>query len=252
LLRWRHPDRGIIGAGAFIETLAESSIASEVGKWTIRTSCQRASAWRAIGLQLGRLSVNLFPSQLHDASLLKDTEDILRQTGLPPEALELEITENIALNHEDESGPLQKLHEIGVKFAFDDFGTGYASLSNLARFPVSRIKIDRSFVRNITDRAQDAAIVSSLITMAHNLGLGVIAEGVETDAQAALLLNEKCEEAQGFLYAKPLQADEFERYLMTNPFALSAEGTVINQPNRSDVDQKHKRHPSRRKVWRRA
>jgi EAL domain-containing protein (putative c-di-GMP-specific phosphodiesterase class I) len=129
----------------------------------------------------------------------------------------------VALNYEDPTGPLLKLHERGIKLAFDDFGTGYASLNYLARFPVSRIKIDRSFVGKLTDNADDAAIVRSLIGMAHNLNLEVIAEGVETDAQAAFLLNERCQEAQGFLYSKPLPADQFEAYLRTRRLALQVD-----------------------------
>jgi predicted signal transduction protein with EAL and GGDEF domain len=213
LLRWRHPERGILAPGAFIETLAESAIAGDVGRWIIHTACERTAAWRAIGLPLSRISVNLFPVQLHSDALLKDIEGALRATALPPEVLELEITENIALKYEDATGPLQKLRDMGVQIAFDDFGTGYASLSYLTRFPLSRIKIDRSFVRKVTDNAEDAAIVRSLIAIAHNLGLQVTAEGVETQAQAAFLQREHCEEAQGFLYAAPLAAAEFEAYL---------------------------------------
>ena len=221
LLRWRHPERGVLEPWAFIETLADSSIAPDVGRWIIQAACERASAWRATGLPLGRIGVNLFPMQLHlhGEALLKDIDNALRQTGLPGEALELEITENVALNYGDTIGLLQKLSQRGVKLAFDDFGTGYASLSYLTRFPLSRIKIDRSFVRNITDNAEHAAIVRSLIAMAHNLGLGVIAEGVETEAEAAFLLKEQCEEAQGFLYAKPLPAGEFADYLRTRQLA---------------------------------
>ncbi len=126
-----------------------------------------------------------------------DIDEALQATGLPAGALELEITENVALNFED-AAVLQKLRDKGVKLAFDDFGTGYASLSYLTRFPLARIKIDRSFVGKITDDAGDAAIVRSLIAMAHNLGLEVIAEGVETRAQAEFLLNEQCQEAQGY------------------------------------------------------
>ena len=186
LLRWRHPERGILAPGAFIETLAESSIAPEVGQWIIKTACEQAAQWRRDGLPLSRVAVNLFPSQAHDEALVKDVDDALQASGLPPEALELEITEFVALNHEDPAGPLLKLHEKGVKFAFDDFGTGYASLNYLTRFPVSRIKIDRSFVAKITDDAEDAAIVRSLIAMAHNLELEVIAEGVETNATSGV------------------------------------------------------------------
>ena len=186
LLRWRHPQRGVLAPGAFIDTLAESAIASGVGRWIIRTACEQAAAWRAMGLPLVRVGVNLFPSQAYDEALSQDVMEALRDFGLPADALELEITENIALNRED-SAVLQRLHDAGVKLAFDDFGTGYASLSYLTRLPLSRIKIDRSFVGKITRDAQDAAIVRSLIAMAHNLELGVIAEGVETSQQADFL-----------------------------------------------------------------
>ena len=190
----------------------QAPIAPEVSRWIIRTACEKISHWRAAGLPLGRMGVNLFPSQLADEALLTDIDDALAATGLPADALELEITENVALNFEDAT-VLQKLREKGVKLAFDDFGTGYASLSYLTRFPLARIKIDRSFVGKITDDAGDTAIVRALIAMAHNLGLEVIAEGVETSAQAEFLRNEHCEEAQGYLYAKPLPAAEFEAYL---------------------------------------
>ena len=157
-----------------------------------------------------------------DDTLLHDLDEALRETGLPPEALELEITENVALDFGD-APVLQKIHDRGIKIAFDDFGTGYASLSYLKRFPLSRIKIDRSFVGKVTDDEGDAAIVRSLIAMAHNLNLEVIAEGVETTAQAAFLLNHKCEEAQGYLYAKPLPAFEFEAYLRSHLLADAIE-----------------------------
>jgi EAL domain-containing protein (putative c-di-GMP-specific phosphodiesterase class I) len=218
LIRWRHPVRGILAPGVFIDTLAASAIAPDVSRWIIRTACAKTAAWRAAGLQLGRIAVNLFPSQLADDSLLADIDDALGATGLPAEALELEITENVALNF-DGAAVLQKLHDKGVKLAFDDFGTGYASLSYLTRFPLARIKIDRSFVGKITDDAGDAAIVRSLIAMADNLGLDVIAEGVETRAQAEFLLKERCPEAQGYLYAKPLSANDFEAYLCTRHLA---------------------------------
>jgi predicted signal transduction protein with EAL and GGDEF domain len=222
LLRWRHPTAGILAPGAFIDTLAASAIAPEVSRWIIRTACTRTAAWRAAGFPLGRIAVNVFPSQLTDESLLRDLEQALRDTGLPAGVLELEITENVALDFEDEVA-LRKIHERGIKLALDDFGTGYASLSYLTRFPLERIKIDRGFIGKITDDAGDAAIVRSLIAMAHNLGLAVIAEGVETTAQAAFLINEKCEEAQGYLYAKPLPTAEFEAYLRSRSIADPAE-----------------------------
>jgi diguanylate cyclase (GGDEF)-like protein/PAS domain S-box-containing protein len=214
LLRWRHPVRGIIAPGAFIDTLAASAIANDVSRWVIRTACDQMAALHAAGLALCRIGVNLFPTQLHDETLLQDIEDALGATGLPAEALELEITENVALNFEGAS-VLRKIRERGVKLAFDDFGTGYASLSYLTRFPLARIKIDRSFVGNVTEDTGAAGIVRSLIAMAHNLDLEVIAEGVETEAQADFLSAERCEEAQGYLYAQPLAAADFEAYLRT-------------------------------------
>jgi len=214
LLRWRHPVRGILAPGAFIDALGESPVVCEVGSWILQTACEKGAAWRAMGLPPVRIGVNLFPAQFHDGALLKDVEAALLQTGLSAECLELEITENIALGHDDKMLPqLRALRERGVGLAFDDFGTGYASLSYLTRYPLSRIKIDRSFVQKITDNGQDTAIVRSIIVMAHNLGLEVIAEGVETPAQAMFLQAEGCEEVQGFLYAKPLPIAEFEDFL---------------------------------------
>jgi diguanylate cyclase (GGDEF)-like protein/PAS domain S-box-containing protein len=232
LLRWRHPERGLIVPAAFIDALAESSIAPEVGRWIIRTACAQTAAWHGAGLTLNRMGVNLFPAQAHSQDLLQDVEDALRATGLRADSLELEITENAALNFEDSNTTLRKVQALGVRLAFDDFGTGYASLNHLTRFPIWRIKIDRSFVNRITNSVEDAAIVRSLIAMAHNLGLRVVAEGVETEAQAAFLLKEQCEEAQGYLYAKPLPAAEFEAYLRGRRLGLPAEGSIEDAPAR--------------------
>jgi len=212
LIRWRHPERGILAPGVFIDTLAASSIAPAVSRWIVETACVATAKWRGEGLALGRIGVNLFPNQLGDDALLTDIDQVLQATGLPAGTLELEITENVALNFED-AEVLQKLRDKGLMLAFDDFGTGYASLSYLTRFPLARIKIDRSFVAKITDDTGDAAIVRSLIAMAHNLGLEVIAEGVETRAQAEFLVKEQCQEAQGFLFGRPLPAAEFEALL---------------------------------------
>jgi diguanylate cyclase (GGDEF)-like protein/PAS domain S-box-containing protein len=220
LLRWRHPQRGLVGPGAFIQTLAESSLASAVGAWVIRDACAKTAAWRAMGLSLNRMSVNLFPTQCRDLGLLAEVESALLMSGLPADILELEISETFALDNDDSIRPLQELQNAGIKLAFDDFGTGYASLSYLTKFPVSRIKIDRSFIARVADDAENAAIVRSLIAMAHNLKLGIIAEGVETPAQARFLLEERCEEAQGFLYAEPLSAADFEAYLRERRLAL--------------------------------
>jgi len=221
LLRWRHPSRGLLSPAAFIEPLAQSPIASEVGRWIIRSACEHAARWRAMGLPLVRMGVNLFPPQLGDDALIAAVEDALGHSGLAAEALELEITENVALNHEEAIVPIRHLHDRGVRLALDDFGTGYASLNCLTRFPLTRIKIDRHFVADIAADAEDAAIVRSLITMARNLGIEVIAEGVETEAQAEFLRREQCAEAQGFFYARPLPASEFEAFLRSRRLAAA-------------------------------
>ena len=219
LLRWRHPERGLLAPGAFVDALAANPIAPEVGAWIARTACMQTAAWRNDGFMLSRIAVNLFSNHLHHASFINDIEDALKVSGLPSHVLELEIVENVALNNEGAAKPLHRLRESGVQLAFDDFGTGFASLSYLTLFPVTHIKIDRSFVAKVGNSARDAAIVRSLIAMAHSMELDVIAEGIETEAQAAFLLDEQCEEAQGFLYSKPLPAGEFAAYLGAAHFA---------------------------------
>jgi diguanylate cyclase (GGDEF)-like protein/PAS domain S-box-containing protein len=215
LLRWRHPQRGLLGPALFIDALARSPVALDVGRWILRTACGAAAAWRTNGHAI-RVGVNLFPAHFHHGNLAEDVKAALLETGLPAEALELEITENIALSHDEALlAPLRALRATGVGLAFDDFGTGYASLSCLTRYPLSRIKIDQSFVRKIDDKStsEDAAIVRSMIAMAHNLGLEVTAEGVEIPAQAAFLRDLKCNEVQGFYFAKPLPVHEFEEFI---------------------------------------
>jgi diguanylate cyclase (GGDEF)-like protein/PAS domain S-box-containing protein len=241
LLRWRHPERGILMPGAFIEPLATSAIALDVGRWIILTACQKAAAWRAMGLSPGRIGINVFPPQFQGDVLLQAIEEAIRQTNLPPESIEIEITENSTLNHDDAAEALQKLHEKRISIAFDDFGTGYASLSYLTRFPLSRIKIDRSFVRKIIDDADAAAIVRSLIVLAHNLGLEVIAEGVETEAQAEFLLGEGCEEAQGFLYGRPLSAVDFEKYLRSRQLTNKAVDRLRRRSRRAAQSRRQTR-----------
>lgn len=231
LIRWHHPERGVLAPGAFIDALAESPVVLEVGRWILMTACKSAARWRAKGLPPLRMGVNLFPAQFRYGTLLDDVEHALSESGLPPEALELEITENIALGNDDAMlAPLKKLRAKGINIAFDDFGTGYASLSYLTRYPLTRIKIDRSFVQKITEQssAEDTAIVRSIITMARNLKLQVTAEGVETFAQLTFLRSEGCHELQGFLLSKPLPADQFETFLAANASSAAKDGARRN------------------------
>ena len=213
LLRWSQ-NRTLVAPGAFIEMLAASPIAASVGSWILRTACEAAVSWRQPDLQPIRIAVNLFPSQYYDPSFAAEIEQVLADTGLAPDSLELEITENIALGENVAAiEPLRRLRQRGVRIALDDFGTGYASLSFLTRMPLTGIKIDQNFVRGLPSDPNLAAIVRSLIAMAHNLGLKVIAEGVETSDQVRFLVAEGCDEAQGFLFARPLSASAFSALL---------------------------------------
>ncbi|MDE5446366.1 EAL domain-containing protein [Bradyrhizobium sp. CSA207] len=216
LLRWQHPERGILAPAAFIDALCKSAVAVETGRWILATACKTAALWRAKGLPPIRIGVNLFPAQFRNGSLLQDVEQALAESGLPAESLELEITENIALGREEETlSSLKALRARGVAIAFDDFGTGYASLSCLTRYPLTRIKIDRTFIQKIDAQSplEESAIVRSIIMMGRNLGLDVTAEGVETAAQADFLGAEGCAELQGFFFSRPVPADVFERYV---------------------------------------
>ena len=237
LLRWHHPERGLLEPHAFHEVLSDTALAVDVGRWVLATACAQAAAWRRDGFRFSRMAVNLFPKQLRHPSLIEDVEAALRDSGLPAELLELEITEDIALNHEEAAKPLAQLRGQGVKLAFDDFGTGFASLRYLTLFPVTRIKIDRAFVKGVADDPKSAAIVRSLLSMARSLGLAVIAEGVETNAQAAFLRSEQCDEAQGYLYGRPQSVADFAIQLsvtrLVATFPAAAGDDVIIAPGAS-------------------
>lgn len=209
LLRWRHPERGLLTPAVFLETLERSRHARLVGAWIIGEACRQAASWRDAGFDL-RIGVNLFGEQLVAGDLVEVVEAALLAAGLPPKALEIELTENIALRQQPGMlTPLRALLDRGVGIAFDDFGTGFASLTALKDFPVTRLKIDRSFVTKLAPGNHDAAIVESVLTLACSLGLEVIAEGIETSAQEAFLASSGCHEGQGYRYGKPMDADTF-------------------------------------------
>jgi diguanylate cyclase (GGDEF)-like protein len=209
LLRWRHPTRGLLSPSLFLEALETSPHACAVGYWIIDEACQQAAAWRADGLTL-RIGINLFGEQLRAGGLAEKIEAILARWALPPEMLELELTENIALRHEQGMlAPLRILRARGVGIAFDDFGTGFASLTMLKDFPLTRLKIDRGFIASLPEGAHDAAIVDALLALGRNLSLEVIAEGIETAAQAEFLAARGCSEGQGYLFSRPLPPEAF-------------------------------------------
>jgi diguanylate cyclase (GGDEF)-like protein/PAS domain S-box-containing protein len=209
LLRWNHPTRGLLTPASFIEVLSHKPSAAEIGDWILRTACRQAAAWvrRVPGFRIG---VNLFEAQFRSGRLLTVVQEALAEFDLPATALELEIVENVLLRHD--AGTLrllQDLRRLGVGLAFDDYGTGYASLSLLKQYPVSRLKIDRSFMRDVHVDRENAAVVQAVLHLGESFGMDVIAEGVESEAQRDFLYRCGCAEAQGYLFGAPIPARDF-------------------------------------------
>ncbi|MET0050959.1 MAG: EAL domain-containing protein, partial [Candidatus Thiodiazotropha sp.] len=226
LVRWNHPELGLVPPSRFIPLAEETSLIQPMGEWILRRACQQARVWYDQGLIHERISVNcnLSGRQLGNALFHQTVLDTLKETGIKPDLLELEITETtIMSNPQHSSQILNRLRDIGVRLAIDDFGTGYSSLAYLKTLPISKLKIDQSFVRDIPEDQNDAAITRAVIALGRSLQLQVIAEGVETRAQADFLLNEGCYVAQGFLYARPMPAEEMEGFLRSNPPATVPE-----------------------------
>ncbi|WP_345892445.1 EAL domain-containing protein [Mesorhizobium amorphae] len=216
LLRWNHPQRGVIAPSAFLDVLETSALADAVGDWTIDEACRQLVLWRDHGVSISRVAVNLFAAQLRSGNLAGTVKAALSRHNLEPPQLELEITENIALVNDDHLlEPLRQLYELGVGITLDDFGTGYASLSTLKRIPLTRLKIDRGFVRDVLTDPYDAAIVTAVLTLGRKMGFKVVAEGIENPAQEAFLMANGCEKAQGYLYSKPVDAMGFAHWFLT-------------------------------------
>jgi EAL domain-containing protein (putative c-di-GMP-specific phosphodiesterase class I) len=215
LIRWRHPERGIVAPGDFMPVVNTSPISERIARWVLYTACQQARLWEAAGHRV-RVAINLSPSQVQSGDLADSVAQALQTTGLTPSLLELEVTEDILLQDEDEVlETFRKIQTLGVRILFDDFGTGYASLSYLKKFPLDGLKIDRSFVRDLLVDSDDAAIVGSTIGLSRQLGLSVVAEGIENRATADFLLSMGCEEGQGYFFGKPLTVADFEaRFLL--------------------------------------
>jgi EAL domain-containing protein (putative c-di-GMP-specific phosphodiesterase class I) len=185
-----------------------------IGAWVLRTACAQAKAWQDAGLPPVRLSVNLSARQFIQRDLIASIRQTLEETGLAAEYLELELTESLIMHNADLFiSTLRELREIGIELAVDDFGTGYSSLSYLQRFPINRLKIDQSFVRDIFGNADSGAISVAIIMLGHSLGLKVIAEGVETIEQLDFLHSSNCNEIQGYFFSKPLPAEEMQKLL---------------------------------------
>ncbi len=218
LMRWRHPDLGFVSPGEFIPVAEESGIIVALGAWALTEACRQTKAWLDAGHRDLRVAVNLSARQFGRDDLVETIASALHQAGLPPRALELEITESIALHGVERTlAILTSLKDLGVTLAMDDFGTGYSWLSYLKRFPIDALKIDQSFVRNITTDKGDAAIARAVVAMAHSFGMIVVAEGVETREALDVLAGFGCEDAQGYYFSKPLPAVEATALLACGP-----------------------------------
>ena len=213
LLRWQHPQRGAVGPGVFIPVAERFGLIMPLGDWVIKESCRQLAAWREQGLQM-RVAINLSVQQLRQPdALVRRFEEALAQYGIDARQLTCEITESIAMDDATATErALQRLAELGLALSIDDFGTGYSSLAYLRRLPVSQLKIDRSFIQDLETSADARAIVNAVIELAHALSLTVVAEGVETEGQAAVLRGKRCDKLQGFLFARPMPADELTRW----------------------------------------
>jgi EAL domain-containing protein (putative c-di-GMP-specific phosphodiesterase class I) len=214
LIRWRHPEQGTVPPMRFIGLAEESGLIVGLGEWVVRTACRQASVWRAAGLDALTVSVNVSARQFEEKRLVERIAGALRDTGLPPSSLELEVTESLLMRDLHQAVErMRELKEMGVSLSIDDFGTGYSSLSALKSFPISTLKIDKSFVRDIAVSADDQAIALAVISLGHRLQLRVIAEGVETVEQRDFLRANDCDEMQGYLFSPPVPAERITEML---------------------------------------
>lgn len=229
LIRWRDPELGEVSPGEFIPVAEDTGFIIDIGDWVLTQAVRQAAAWRAGGLVMP-VSINVSALQFQQADFVERVGGVLREHGLPPHLLELELTETILVVDADEAlGRLGQLSALGVQLAIDDFGTGYSSLSYLKRFPIEKLKIDRSFVQGLPAEGSDAGIVRAIIEMSRALGLRVIAEGVETEAQRSFLLDAGCDQFQGFLYAQALDPLSFEERVRGQPSIARPRLTLVSR-----------------------
>jgi diguanylate cyclase (GGDEF)-like protein/PAS domain S-box-containing protein len=223
LIRWAHPTRGAVSPAEFIPVAEDCGLILPIGSWVLRRACEQARAWVDAGLPVTTMAVNVSARQFRDESFLEGLFTILKETGVDPSLLELELTESVLVKHAESAATiLRTLRESGVQVALDDFGTGYSSLSYLRKFPIDALKIDQSFVGQITSHGDDASIVTAVISMARSLKLRVVAEGVETLEQVAFLQAHQCDEAQGYYFSRPVLPQQFAKLLAAGIPAASA------------------------------
>lgn len=223
LVRWRHPQLGLIPPNDFIPIAEDTGLIIPLGEWVLQTACQQNAAWQRAGLPALSVSVNLSLRQFQQANLVETVNQTLAETGLKPEYLELELTESSIMNDAERTiETLHRLKQLGIKISLDDFGTGYSCLSYLKTLPLDVLKIDRAFVRNVTTDIKDAAIVKTIVALSRNLKLRTIVEGVETEEQFNVLSNLGCNDFQGYLFSKPVRAESFELLLKKQQSEISA------------------------------
>lgn len=223
LVRWQHPQFGMVAPNRFIPVAEQSGLIVEIGSWVLNTACAQLLAWERAGLGEISMSVNVAPAQFQRQGFLKTVESAIRHLTLPPQRLVLELTESTLLRSAEESVRLlEEIRVLGPRLALDDFGTGYSSLTYLNRFPMDEIKLDRSFVCGLPDDLGSRAIIAAVVSLARCFGLQVTAEGAETDAQLAALRDLQCDAFQGFVFSRPVGAEQLERMLRTMPVALAA------------------------------
>ena len=210
LVRWDHPERGTVPPGEFIGLAEDTGLIGDIGDWVLSEACRQNAAWHSVGLRGLQLAVNVSGHQFRDRNFVGRVRKVLEETGLPPHCLTLELTEGVVIEGARRNiDVLHGLKDIGIKLSVDDFGTGYSSLSYLEQFPLDELKVDRSFISKIDPTSGEAPIVSAIIAMAHSLRFYLVAEGVETEAQLSFLRRNRCEYYQGYLFSKPLPAEEF-------------------------------------------
>jgi diguanylate cyclase (GGDEF)-like protein/PAS domain S-box-containing protein len=221
LVRWQHPDLGMVPPAQFIPLAEETGLIVPIGKWVLHTACAQSVAWHREGLPAVRMAVNLSARQFADEDLLEDIAAALESTGLRADLLEVELTESMVIQNTERAGRvLGELKKMGVRLAIDDFGVGYSSLTHLKRFPIDTLKVDRSFIRDLPDDAEDKAITEAIIAMGKSLNLTVVAEGVETQEQQSFLQEHACDEMQGFLFSKPIANEAFAELLRRSVASL--------------------------------
>ncbi len=224
LIRWRHPRRGIVQPDDFIPLLEETGLITEIGGWVLDRACTQGAAWRAAGHPIG-IAVNVSARQLDTDQLIEDVQGALGRSGLPPEALTIEITETTLMRNVQETiRRLTAVKELGVRIAIDDFGTGYSSLAHLQQFPVDALKIDRSFITGLRHNKEGETLIHTLVQLGKALSIETFAEGIEEQHELTLLRGEECDSGQGFLFARPLDVSAIERFLQRWDAAAAAAG----------------------------